>query len=139
VILWDLETEAELSRFYNQGQDFVSIRFHPDGRTALSASTDATLALWDLASGELLRRFPAEDWVNDLAISPDGRTAYSTSWDNTVRTWNVATGDQISTFRPFADGFTLGLALSPDGERLLVGRDWYPYNFELQYEGTIAL
>jgi WD40 repeat protein len=139
AILWDLETGAELSRFNNEGQDFVRLQFHPDGRTALSVSTDSTLALWDLASGDVIRRYEHEDWVNDLAISADGRTVYSTSWDNTLGVWNVATEEQVAVYRPFPDGFTLGLALSPDGEHLLVGRDWYPYDLTFRYDSVIAL
>ncbi|HLF36449.1 MAG TPA: WD40 repeat domain-containing protein [Anaerolineales bacterium] len=140
AILWDLESGAELLRIDNQGEVFVDVQFHPDGRTALTASTDTTLALWDLASGEVIRRFEGhEDWVNDLALSSDGKTVYSTSWDNTVRVWNVGTGELLATYRPFEDGYTNGLAASPDGEYLLVGRDWYPYDPTLGYDGVMAL
>jgi WD40 repeat protein len=56
-----------------------------------------------------------------------------------VRVWNVATGDLVATYRPFTDGFTNGLAVSPDGDKLLVGRDWQPYDPSVSYESVIAL
>jgi WD40 repeat protein len=69
-----------------------------------------------------------EDVVSSIALSPDGETAYSTSIDNTLRVWNVATGEQLAAYQPIADGFPVGLAVSPDGEKLLVGkgREWPP-------------
>jgi len=35
----------------------TSIAFSPDGTTVLSGSDDTTLILWDVATGDILRRF----------------------------------------------------------------------------------
>jgi WD40 repeat protein len=40
-----------------------------------------------------------------------------------VRVWRVATGELVATYQPFADELLNGLAISPDGSLLLVGRD----------------
>ena len=46
----------------------------PDGRPALSASFDRTLAVWDIGSGERLRVLVGHrDAVRGVAVSPDGR------------------------------------------------------------------
>lgn len=129
-----------MTRRSNQGQTFTGIQFLPDGRTALTSSTDAILALWDLTSGEILQRFEGhEDWVMDLALSPDGKTVYSSSFDNTVRVWNIATGEQVAVYQPFPDGSTKGLAVSPDGEKILVGRNWLFYIPFHRYDAVIDL
>jgi len=126
AILWDLESGKEIRQFGNPDQAFMGVLLHPDGQTALTASSDGSLVLWDLASGEVIRRFEGHtDWILDLALSPDGKTAYSTSWDGTLRSWDLASGELIATYQPFATGQTHGLAISPDGRRLLVGGgDW---------------
>jgi WD40 repeat protein len=75
----------------------------------------------------------------NLALSPDGETGYSTSLDQTVRVWNIATGEQLAAYQPFNDGFPNGLAVSPDGKQLLVGRDWLEYDPYGIQDGFIAL
>ncbi len=51
------------------------VEFSPDGTRLASASTDGTLRLWDVASGELVRTFALKlgglHWV---AFAPDGLT-----------------------------------------------------------------
>ena len=44
--LWDLATGMELRTF--TGHTVISVAISPDGRTALSGSSDHTLKLWNL-------------------------------------------------------------------------------------------
>jgi WD40 repeat protein len=62
----------------------------PDGRYAVSGSTDTTVRLWDLASGEcllVLRGHEKEVW--DVAVSPNGRFLASGGEDATIRLWEL--------------------------------------------------
>ena len=121
-----------MRRFDNAGATFTGIEFHPDGRTFLTSSFDATLARWDLESGEVLQRFEGHtQLVQDLAISPDGKIVYSASEDGTVRVWEVSNGKLLATYRPLDeyDFLLFAVAVSPDGSRILVGAG----NFETDY------
>ena len=62
----------------------------PDGRTAVSGSKDGTLILWDLTSGEALRRYHAHiGKVNSVDFSPDGQTVLSGADDGVMIEWRI--------------------------------------------------
>ena len=82
VGLWSSyhQTTFPLLSFTGHSGRVTSVAIAPDGRTALSGSSDKTLKLWDLASGKELRTFTGHSGrVTSVAIAPDGRTALSGS------------------------------------------------------------
>jgi WD40 repeat protein len=53
-----------------------------------TASSDGTVKLWNVATGELILTLDGHtSLVTDLAISPDGSRLYSASNDGTSRTY----------------------------------------------------
>jgi WD40 repeat protein len=69
----------------------MSVAFAPDGRLLASGSSDKTIRLRDVQTGDLLRTLEGHtSRVNIVAFSPDGRLLASGSGDNTVRLWGVA-------------------------------------------------
>jgi len=125
-----------------------SVAISPDGQTLASGSSDKTIKLWNLATGqqnpslsELLKPAIAiKLWnlatgqqirtlqghsgsVYSVAISPDGRTLASCSDDKTVKVWDLATGWEIWTLNRHSD-WVWSIAISPDGQTLAsVSRD----------------
>ncbi len=64
-----------------------------DGQTAISASADETLILWNLETGEAIRRFTGHrDVVHAVALHPDGDWALSASADGTLILWDISAG-----------------------------------------------
>jgi len=66
------------------------IAITPDGQLALTSGMDGGLMLWDLATGEVIRRSEGHGIVFDLALSPDGRTALVGSSDGTILHWRLS-------------------------------------------------
>ncbi|RPI98380.1 MAG: WD40 repeat domain-containing protein, partial [Chloroflexi bacterium] len=105
VTLWDLTTGAELRHFQAHPDSVWAVAMSPDGRQIATASgqpqgtqsdQDTAVRLWDVATGEELRRFEGHPYsVWGLAFSPDGHRLVSTSGslleDNSgsIRVWDV--------------------------------------------------
>src|SRR6266702_3873816 len=64
------------------------VAFSSDGQTMASGSSDATIKLWNLASGQELRTLAEHtDVVWSVAFRPDGQILASGSNDNTIKIW----------------------------------------------------
>ena len=96
---WDLETYRELSRLAGHTDEVYGVALSPDGRRAVSASSDTTVKVWDVETGHELRTLQGHSHtVSSVAVSPDGRSVVSASYDTTLKVWNVRTGALIATF-----------------------------------------
>ncbi|MEJ8474128.1 c-type cytochrome [Roseibium algae] len=69
------------------------IRFLPGNRAA-SVSDDSDLIVWDLATGNILLRFPGlGEKVLSLEVSPNGRYVAVASWENQARLYDLEADD----------------------------------------------
>lgn len=95
IIVWTLVREEEnygyARRALKGHNHFVSdIAISSDGQFALSGSWDATLRLWEIATGKSTRRFVGHTKdVLSVAFSADNRQIVSASRDRTVKLWNT--------------------------------------------------
>ena len=90
IRLWAADSGRELGRLYGHVGYVRDLRFLPDGKTLLSASSDQTIRLWDVAgrrSLAVLRGHQQEVW--SLALLPDQRTLLSAGKDGTVLAWDL--------------------------------------------------
>jgi RNA polymerase sigma factor (sigma-70 family) len=97
-------------------------------RKALDQSAVDTLAVWELASGAVLARFPKAGRVAQVAFAPDGRTvALLDGWG--VKIHDLLTGKRLAAY-PAPDVpcmiidrgcGTQTLAFAPDGRTLATG------------------
>src|SRR6267378_1820129 len=75
------------------------IAFSPDSKVLASASQDGSLRLWDLTTGQQLRRLAAHaDGVRCVAFSPDGKTVATGGQDAGIHLWEVSTGTLLRQF-----------------------------------------
>jgi WD40 repeat protein len=97
----------------------------PDGRRVFTVGSDKTARLWDVRSGQEIRRFTAEaNEVTCGALSRDGRLGACGTQElpqgSQILIWDLETGRQVQRIVNPADG-TRCLLFSPDGRRIYSG------------------
>ncbi|OAQ91003.1 WD repeat-containing protein [Purpureocillium lilacinum] len=109
------------------------VRISPNGRFIASASADATLKIWDAATGAHMDTLVGHmAGVSCLAWTPDSNTLASGSDDKAIRLWDRVTGRPKTTTRKSRAGQEIAalrghhnyihcLAFSPKGNILASG------------------
>jgi WD40 repeat protein len=118
---WDDASGQAVRTFY--GANSRGLAFSPDGRRLATASWDATVKVWDAATGQdlcTLRGHTAG--LNGVAFSPDGARLASASVDKTAKVWDVANGKELRTLKGHT-GRVSCVVFSPDGTRLASASD----------------
>jgi len=73
--------------------------YTPDGRRVVSCGADKSIILWDLPTGQEVRRYEGHTGpVNRVCVTPNGKQILSASDDGTIRLWNLETGQKIKQF-----------------------------------------
>jgi len=123
-VIKSFEGHSGWNRYSNDG--VRSVAFSPDGRQALSGSSDTTVKLWDVASGKEIKTFSGHsNNVIFVAFSPDGKKCFSGSYDGTLRIWDINTGKETAQFVSFDDGEWIAVTsdgyynCSPNGDKYL--------------------
>ncbi len=70
----------------------------PDGQFLVGISTNNTIKIWQMDTGEVLSTLKGHSsQVQSVAISSDGQTVVSVDADNTIKNWNLHTGELLNT------------------------------------------
>jgi WD40 repeat protein len=124
--LWDAATGKELRVFHGHSNGVTSVAFSPDGKRALTGSTDKTLKMWDVASGQLVHSFEGHlGEVRSVSFSRDGRRVASGGSDGSLRIWDARSGRLLTTVIGTREAEWLAItpsgffATSRDGRKLL--------------------
>lgn len=145
ITLLNVLTGAAVAVLRGHTATVRGVAFSPDGARLVSASSDGTVALWDVVRGNQIRcvglkpqPVKTADDIEDeptfnpscIAISPDGRLIAVGDFDEEIYVWRL--NGLAST--PFIHlhghaGLVSSLAFSPDGT-LLASSSW---------DGTICL
>jgi WD40 repeat protein len=133
------EAEIALRRAINENYELArmtgprgAVRVAPDGsaitrdgRRLVTASDRGGVAIWDVASGRLVRELgERHDAITVAAFSPDGRSVVTGRAGAPAQIWDVNVGQVTHVLSGEPVG---GASFSPDGRLVLgVGRDGQP-------------
>jgi WD40 repeat protein len=99
----------------------TALALSPDGKSmAAVKENEGTVALYDSASGKLLRSLPVQQsTLFRAAFSPDGSKLVTVGYDHGPKFFDVASGKDL--FRLQEPNGAFNLAFSKDGRRLATG------------------
>lgn len=126
VYVWDLEAEKVINEWETGQGRLASVYYSTDETRALTCGTNpATISEWDLQTGEELVSTTSDLHSARQAIyGPDDRSVFihgPAGSGSVVEQYDLSDGSLIRDFLQDYYTHTRSIALSPDGERLLVG------------------
>ncbi len=133
--LWDVETGEEIFTFGGEAgghtAPVMSVAISPDGTTAVTGDSNGNIIVWDMATGQELRRMASPgDWVSSLAFLPDGDRFLAAlgrpsiggigATSTLMAMFDMETGQRVRNFAGHTN-VVVGVAISPDGKTALTG------------------
>ncbi|KAJ9587600.1 hypothetical protein L9F63_018982 [Diploptera punctata] len=101
----------------NVNEPVCFFRFHHDSSMLAIALEDFTIALMDLDTRKIVRKFEGHKaQLTDAAFSPDARWLITSAMDCTIRTWDIPSSQLVDCFQVSAA--CTSLSFSPTGDFL---------------------
>jgi WD40 repeat protein len=115
------EDFARRRTFQGHERAVKSVALSADDGYLLTGSMDGTIILWDVPTGQILRRLPAEKTIVEAAaISPDGRRAISGGWGKKLVCWDLETREKLWQRSDHCEAITF-IQIASDGLQALAG------------------
>jgi WD40 repeat protein/predicted Ser/Thr protein kinase len=120
VCLFDAHTYEPLAQFRGHDGLIRAVAFSPDSHRLASCSSDHTVRIWQIETGECQVLIGHTDDVFAVAFHPDGRRLASAGRDRAVWLWDLVRGEEVARLQGHTS-YVWSLAFSPDGATLVSG------------------
>ena len=115
--------------------DVWSIAVSPNGKVVAAGAgwwdqQPGEIGIWDLATGQPLRRYPESRGIGSVIFSPDSKLLISGNWEHhvSIRDWAAR---QLIADLNVSGGGVVRLAVSPEGQHLLTVTEAQEPEFQL--------
>src|SRR5262249_48062223 len=97
VHLWDAASGKQLREIKIEDGWTYGVAISPDGKLLATASGDAHVELWEVATGNRLQGWNANK-PRAVAFSPDGKLL-AASGEGSIHLWATATGEKLREWK----------------------------------------
>lgn len=113
--IWKVDGLTLTKELTGHERQVYGVAFSPDGKTIATGSSDKTIRIWDIKTGESTKLKGHTSDVYRCEFSPDGTKLASVSQDGTVRLWTLKTASSETVFKSERKEPVYGAAFSTDG------------------------
>jgi hypothetical protein len=93
---------------FNPGSGVDAVALSPDGKTLATTSSDGTVRLWDVDTGQPITVSALGPTALAVAFTPAGKALATTSSDSTIRLWDVESRAARLSASPIAACYRAG-------------------------------
>eukprot|EP01103_Thecamoeba_quadrilineata_P019593 TRINITY_DN8002_c0_g1_i1.p1 TRINITY_DN8002_c0_g1~~TRINITY_DN8002_c0_g1_i1.p1 ORF type:complete len:342 (+),score=63.24 TRINITY_DN8002_c0_g1_i1:45-1070(+) len=98
-ILWDLETNTNVTTFRSHDADVMNLSISPDTSTFVSGGVDKTAITWDINSGKRIFQYEVSNSdVNAVSFFPGGNAIATGSEDGIARLFDIRARNLLNTY-----------------------------------------
>ena len=124
VSLWDVESGKLVWQRVNSSgwgrgisyANFETLIFSPDGQYLATGDTYTDLIIWEVSSGEIIRRMNHAGDVYAVSFTPDGKYLIAGGADYKLTIWEISSGQSVHE-KSYGTSIQ-SMAYSPDKEHL---------------------